>query len=133
MSVAPVLVIGCGGETMEAVLATIRKCGLRAVHCADLSEARTLMAQEDFGAVFCSDTLLAGNSGALIRTLRESGPAAPVIILSHFADWDAYLTAIGAGAFDFIACPPDPKETERILWAALQESSSMHRMAHASA
>jgi DNA-binding NtrC family response regulator len=50
-----------------------------------------------------------------------------VIVLSHLADWDAYMKALGAGAFDYIACPPDPVEAERILRLALAQNPPPRR------
>jgi DNA-binding NtrC family response regulator len=43
----------------------------------------------------------------------------PVVVLSRFAEWDHYLAALRAGAFDYIVCPPDPAETERIVRSAI--------------
>jgi DNA-binding NtrC family response regulator len=43
-------------------------------------------------------------------------------VLSHLADWDAYMRALSAGAFDYIACPPDTAEAERILRLALERN-----------
>jgi DNA-binding NtrC family response regulator len=43
----------------------------------------------------------------------------PVVVLSRFAEWDHYLAALRAGAFDYNACPPDSAETERIVCSAI--------------
>jgi len=40
-------------------------------------------------------------------------------VLSRFDEWDHYLAALRAGAFDYIVCPPDFAETERIVWSAI--------------
>jgi len=48
--------------------------------------------------------------------------AIPVVVFSRLAEWDAYLGAINSGAFDYIACPIDSVETERILGLALTQS-----------
>lgn len=101
------------------------------MHCCGLREALSLLARQDFSVVFCNDTLPDGDFRALLRQARKSTADVPVIVLSRLADWDAYLGAIGAGAFDYIAYPPDSAEAERILWAALSESSRLHRPAHA--
>ena len=50
-----------------------------------------------------------------------------MIVLSHLADWDAYMTALSAGAFDYIACPPERVETERILRLALSQNLRSRR------
>jgi DNA-binding NtrC family response regulator len=57
----------------------------------------------------------------------------PVIVISCIADWEAYMKAISAGAFDYIAFPPDPVESERILRLALDYNSQpqpVTRLAH---
>jgi DNA-binding NtrC family response regulator len=57
----------------------------------------------------------------------------PVIVLSHLADWDAYIRALSAGAFDYIACPPEPVEAERILRLALDQNPPPRRASRTAA
>jgi len=45
----------------------------------------------------------------------EAAAPTPVIVLSRFAEWGPYLTALKAGAFDYLVCPPDGAEVDRIL------------------
>lgn len=118
-----VLIICADGESREKVINTIHKCGLSPVSCSTLDDARFLLAQQHFNIVFCSDTLTDGDFRAVIWAARPI----PVIVLSRFAEWEPYLVALNAGAFDYIACPPDPVETERILWLALREFSGIHQ------
>ena len=89
------------------------------------------MAQQHVSVVFCTDILSDGDLRAVIGEVKKSRAEAPVIVLSRLADWDAYLRAIGAGAFDYIASPPDSAETERILRSALTEPSRLRRTAQA--
>lgn len=96
---------------------------MQAVRCASLTDARTLIAEQSFQLVLCADDLPDCNLRTALRVLTSSTGDAPVIVLSHLADWDAYMRALGAGAFDYIACPPDPIETERILRLALALNS----------
>ena len=118
-----VLIICADGESREKVIGTIHKCGLSPVSCSTLDDARSLLVRQHFNIVFCSDTLADGDFRAVIRAARPI----PVIVLSRFAEWEPYLVAMNAGAFDYIACPPDPGETERILCFALRESSRIHQ------
>jgi len=120
-----VLIIGAEGESRERIIATTHKCGLCPVSCSTVEEAWSLLARQHFKIVLCNDNLPDGDFRAVIRTARPI----PVIVLSHLAEWEPYLVAINAGAFDYIACPPDPVETERILWFALNESSRIRRTA----
>ena len=125
----PVLIICSDGESRERIIATTHKCGLGPVSCSTLDDARSLLAQQRFKIVFCSDTLPDGDFRAVIR----AASSIPVIVLSRLAEWEPYLLAIHAGAFDYIACPPDPVETERILWFALNEYSRIRRAAQVAA
>jgi DNA-binding response OmpR family regulator len=124
-----VLIICAEGESRKRIVATTHKCGLGPVSCSTLNDARSLLARQHFTVVFCSDTLPDGDFRAVIQTARSI----PIIVLSRLAEWESYLVAINAGAFDYIACPPDPAETERILRFALSESSRTHRTDHVAA
>lgn len=124
-----VLIIGTEEDSRERIIATTYKCGLSPVSCSTLGEARSLLARQYFHIVFCNDNLPDGDFRAVIRSARSS----PVIVLSRLAEWEPYLAAINAGAFDYIACPPEPIETERILWFALRESSRVHQAAQMAA
>jgi DNA-binding NtrC family response regulator len=133
LNVLPILVICANGEHRESIVETVRRCGLRATCCCALREALSLLARQDFSVVFCNDTLFDGDFRAVLRDARKSTADIPVIVLSRLADWDAYLSAIGAGAFDYIACPPNCAETERILWLALKKSFRRNRAAQPAA
>jgi DNA-binding NtrC family response regulator len=103
------------------------RMGLQSIHCASLTDARGLIEEQAFQFVLCSDDLPDCNLRTAVRVLTSSTGGAPVIVLSHLADWDAFMRALGAGAFDYIACPPDPIETERILRLALAQNPPPRR------
>jgi DNA-binding NtrC family response regulator len=124
-----ILIICAEGESRERIMATTHKCGLGPVSCSTFDDARSLLARQHFAIVFCSDNLPDGDFRAVIRTARSI----PVIVLPRVAEWEPYLVALNAGAFDYIACPPDPVETERILGIALNESSRIRQAAQMAA
>jgi two-component system, NtrC family, response regulator PilR len=114
-SVNQVLVISPEKEHHERITAAMNKCRLVSICCVKLDEARIFMDAERFGVVFCHETLPDGD----FRSVVTAAKSTPVVVLSRFAEWDHYLAALRAGAFDYIACPPDSAETERILWSAI--------------
>lgn len=99
----------------------VERLGLECVSCGSLTDARTLVMEERFQFVLCNDDLPDCNMRTAVRVMTSCTGGAPVIVLSHLADWDAYMKALSAGAFDYIACPPDPIEAERILRLALEQ------------
>ena len=125
------LVICNPGEDREKVVAALRKCGMRPICCSNLQDSRTLLCQDAFRMVLCRDNLSDGDFRAVLREVDKSTVHVPVIVLSHVADWDSYLRALGAGAFDFIVCPPDPAEVKRIIWSALADTVRPEETTHA--
>ncbi len=106
---------------------------LQSISCASLTDARTRIEEQSFQFVLCSDDLPDCNLRTAVSVLTSSTGGAPVIVLSHLADWDAYMRALSAGAFDYIACPPDPVETERILRLAIAQNPPPRRVSRTAA
>ena len=93
--------------------------GMQSVACASLSDARAQVDKQTFRVVLCADDLPDCNLRMAVRVLAAATRGIPVIVVSHLADWDAYIKALDAGAFDYIVCPPDPTEAKRILRLAV--------------
>ena len=110
-----VLVISPEAHHHEKISQAVQRCGLRSIYCTQIAEARGLLARQKVRMVFCHDTLPDGDFRAVVAAANDT----PVVVLSRFAEWDHYVAALRAGAFDYIACPPDPAETERIVWSAI--------------
>jgi DNA-binding NtrC family response regulator len=95
------------------------KLGEIPIGCSSCEEAKNLLAQHHFKVVFCGDSLSDGEYAEVVKAAKS----VPVIVLSRFAEWDSYLPAMAAGAFDYIACPPFEPELGRILSLALHAGS----------
>lgn len=120
----PVLVVSSTPDDRENLARTVRGCGFRTVCCATLSEALSHLGRRPFGLVFCEDVLPDGNFRALTRRTDI-----PVVVVSHRDDWDAFLSVMKAGAFDYVAVPPLlPEEVRRLLWAAVSEAPKLQRV-----
>ena len=110
-----------------------RRLGLQTIHCASLTDARGCIEKQTFQLVLCSDDLPDCNLRTAVSVLTSSTGGAPVIVISHLADWDAYMRALSAGAFDYIACPPELIEAERILRLALAQNPPPRRASRTAA
>ena len=121
------LIVSSDPLQREKIEEIARHLGLQSLSCASLTDARARIEEQAFQFVLCSDELPDCNLRTAVRVLTSSTGGAPVIVLSHLAEWDAYMRALSAGAFDYIACPPDPMETERILRLALAQNPPPYR------
>jgi len=108
-----VLIISPETEHHEKINASAKKHGMDTLWCRRFEEARTFLTKLRPRAVFCSDKLPDGDFRKVIATADPI----PVVVLSRFAEWEHYLTALRAGACDYIASPLDSEETDRILRA----------------
>ena len=114
-SVEQVLVISPETEHHEKINAAMHRCGLSSCSCKKFDEARNFLAEQMFSVVLCHDTLPDGDFRDVVAAVKPT----PVVVLSRFAEWEHYIAALRDGAFDYIACPPDSAETERIVRSAI--------------
>lgn len=127
------LIVSSNSLSCEKTEEIARRLGLRTSRCSSLTEARSRIEEQPFQVILCGDDLPDCNLRTAVRVLTSSTGGAPVIVLSHLADWDAYMKALSAGAFDYIACPPDPAESERILLLALAQNPPPRRASRTAA
>ncbi len=122
MLAAPaILIISSESDHRQILAALVSEFGLHPVCCGKIADAKALMARQGFSTVLCEDTLPDGDFRSAISEMRRLACSAPVIVVSERQDWDFYLTTVGAGAFEYVAFPPEPGELERVLWAAVSE------------
>ena len=133
LNTLPVLIVCSDAAHRDKTVEVAQRIGLQCVLCSSLSDARALVERQSFQLVLCNDDLPDCNLRTAVRVLSSSTGGIPVIVLSHLADWDAYMRALSAGAFDYIACPPEPMETERILRLALGQNPPPRRASRTAA
>jgi DNA-binding NtrC family response regulator len=117
----------------QNIIGSALKCGLAPICCSNLEEARFLLPQAEYRMIFCDEKLSDGDFRAVIRESQQSITLAPVIVFGRSYDWDSYLKALAAGAYDYVVCPPSPAEVERIIWLALADTVGVENVSHAAA
>ena len=126
LDVGTVLIVESNDKNRDIAFASTVKHGEIPMSRFSCGEARSLLEERRFKVVFCSDSLSDGEYAEVIRAAKPT----PVIVLSRSAEWDSYLAALQAGAFDYIACCPvkvrDPTQGEA---ARFQSSAPQKRKA----
>jgi DNA-binding NtrC family response regulator len=64
----------------------------------------------------------------IVKLVGQSDTKVLVIVVSRTGEWPEYLTAIRAGAFDYLAYPPIPGELQRIIQNAFRERGRQRRL-----
>lgn len=124
-----ILVVSGDTAHREWLIAAISSLGPRPVCCGTYKSAAELLDRSSFSIAFCDDLLPDGTFHSVMDHMAHCGTTMPVIVTSRRDDWDSFLRALNAGAFDYIALPPTPGEVERIVRVALAGCKSSPMLA----
>lgn len=100
--------------------------GLEPVFSTTLEEAEAFLSHLPISMVFCEDCLPGGGFRSVLEQMARTGTEIPVIVVSRLDDWDVYLKAMRAGAFDYITPPFSRAGIVRVVNNALREYSRLH-------
>ena len=113
-------------EAMALVLAPLSEAVTLA---ASLESARVVVAAETFDLVLCDLDLVDGSGLELIRELRVSSPATPVVVISTAANPRVIKEAIAAGVSGYLRKSLDTDELRAGVAAALSGAPTFDQAA----
>ena len=99
----------------------LRAAGYQTRICADVPEARVLLAQEPVQLVLSDIRMPGGDGVAFLREIKASQPQLPVVLITAHADLSSAVQSFDSGAFEFVAKPFDIDELLAIVARALQQ------------
>lgn len=117
----PILIVSRASESRDNLAQAVSMCELRPLCFETLAAAKALMTRQQFALVVCEGSLPDGNFRAMVGEETRGRGRQPVIVVSSRDDWESYLLAMRAGAFDCLSSSAGMGEVERILTAGLQE------------
>lgn len=115
------LVVNSDESVRQKLAEILGKCGITPIFASSVAETGIALAGHEVCIALCNDWLADGNYEDIVKLVGRSETKVPVIVVSRTGDWPEYLTAIGAGAFDYLAYPPIAGDLQRIVRNALLE------------
>lgn len=115
------LVVNSDEPVRRKLAEILGKCGITPIFASSVAETGIALAGHEVCIALCNDWLADGNYEDIVKLVGRSEIKVPVIVVSRTGDWPEYLTAISAGAFDYLAYPPIAGDLQRIVRNALQE------------
>ena len=113
------LVVEDDPEMRDLLRKVLEKEGYAVSVASGTREAVASLSQASFDLVV-TDLVMPDNGGLeILRVIRESNPALPVIIITAFGDWGSYSRALEMGAAAFISKPLRMTELTAAIHAAL--------------
>jgi DNA-binding NtrC family response regulator len=116
-----ILVIDDDQSTCELLAERLTASGSEVTWRLTGDDAIALLDERDFDVVI-TDLNLAGTSGLdLCRRIRENRPSTPVIVITGFGDMASAISAVRAGASDFISKPVEMPILAHAIERALRD------------
>jgi two-component system response regulator AtoC len=108
-------------ETLAALLARVLRNEGYHVDLLERADALPSPAKIARYDVVLSDIHLAGGTSGhdVLRTVRKATETVPVILMTAYADVEGAMSAVGQGAYDYLAKPIEPNELKRMVGEAV--------------
>jgi two-component system response regulator PilR (NtrC family) len=114
------LIVDDEPDIRELLEITLGRMNIETVAAADLSSARNILDETDFDLCLTDMHLPDGNGLELVDHIAENRPDLPVAVITAFGSMDTAITALKAGAFDFVQKPVDLEQLRALVDTALK-------------
>ncbi len=114
-----VLVVDDEADIRELLDLTLARMGLQTACAGSLAEARQLLASRRFQLCLTDMRLPDGLGLELVRHIAETAPDLPVAVITAHGSAENAVSALKAGAFDYIAKPVSLDQLRGIVKSAL--------------
>lgn len=115
-----VLIVDDEPDIRELLDITLTRMGLSTTCAADLQSALTEVDRQQPDLCLTDMRLPDGNGLSLVETLNGSYPDIPVAVITAYGSVETAITALKAGAFDFISKPIELDRLRNLVTTALQ-------------
>jgi two-component system response regulator PilR (NtrC family) len=120
MTTKRALIVDDEPDIRELLEITLGRMNVETVAAADLGAARSLLEQNEFDLCLTDMHLPDGNGLELVNHIAANSPGLPVAVITAFGSMDTAITALKAGAFDFVQKPVDLDQLRALVESALK-------------
>jgi two-component system response regulator PilR (NtrC family) len=119
-----VLIVDDEPDIRELLEITLSRMNLQTTPAGDLATARRLLAENEFDFCLTDMQLPDGNGLELVREIQHEHDRLPVAVITAFGSTETAVSALKAGAFDFVSKPVDLAKLRSLVQSALKLSQS---------
>jgi two-component system response regulator PilR (NtrC family) len=120
MATQSVLIVDDEPDIRELLDITLSRMGLQTHSAATLEEAKELVARVQPDLCLTDMRLPDGNGISLVQYIQQEFPHLPVAMITAHGSVETAISALKAGAFDFISKPVELENLRRLISSALQ-------------
>jgi two-component system response regulator PilR (NtrC family) len=122
-----VLIVDDEPDIRELLDITLSRMGLQTHSAATLKEAREMIAQVKPDLCLTDMRLPDGNGISLVEHIQQEFPHIPVAMITAHGSVEAAISALKAGAFDFVSKPIELDKLRKLVSSALQMEGDTSR------
>ena len=119
---ACVLIIDDEPDIRQLVEITLSRMGLQTLSADSVSSALSALSSQSVQLCLTDMKLPDGDGLQIVRWLQANQPHTPVAMITAFGSMDTAITALKAGAFDFVSKPLDINRLRELVQQALRLS-----------
>ncbi len=118
---AHILIIDDEPDMISGFSGMLSALGYSSTGASDSQSAMRLLAEEEFDIIFCDYLMPDINGVELIKSFKQIASHTPVVIFTAFGTIERAVTAMQAGAFDFLEKPVDTGKLQIVLEKGLNQ------------
>ena len=103
---------------------TLNRMNIDTLSAYNLQDARQLLQENEFNLCLTDMNLPDGNGIELVQHIQSEFPHIPVAVITAYGNVESAVSALKAGAFDFIAKPVDLAVLRRLVESSLKLGST---------
>lgn len=119
MTIKNVLIVDDEPDIRELLEITLMRMGIDAKCAANLAEAKGLLAGNTFNLCLTDMNLPDGSGIDLVGHIQKQCPQMPVAVITAYGSMEAAISALKAGAFDFVSKPVELARLRELVNSAL--------------
>ena len=120
MEIQSVLIVDDEPDIRELLDITVSRMGLKTHSAATLKDAKDIVARMQPDLCLTDMRLPDGNGISLVQYIQQEFPHIPVAMITAHGSVETAISALKAGAFDFISKPVELENLRRLISSALQ-------------
>ena len=113
------LVVDDENDIRELIVMTLTRMGLKADSAANLDDAKFMLRQKSYALCLTDMRLPDGNGLDLVRYINQHHAGLPVAVITAYGSADNAVSALKAGAFDYITKPISLQQLRPLVQSAL--------------
>ncbi len=126
MTLKHALIIDDEPDIRELLEITLMRMGLETHTAANIEEAHSRLAEQAFDLCLTDMNLPDGNGIDLVGFIQAHYPQTPVAMITAYGNVETAISALKAGAFDFISKPIDLGHLRQLISSALALEANTH-------